>query len=111
MNTVAPPPLPRDATTETGGRGGGGGGNGVSTNAANPNTSRARGIGAGGGRKGNAAGCRKGSQSSASVGTVGGSTSKMNIDGGEGFEEVETPMDARCGMGFLRENVVHFAAS
>lgn len=115
MNTVAPPPLPQDATAETGGRGGGGGGgvggNGVSTNTVNPNASRARGIGAGGGRKGNAGGGRKGSQSSASVGTVGGGASKMNIDGGEGFEEMETPMDARCGVGSPRENGVHFTAS
>lgn len=109
-STVAPPPLSQEASADTGGRsgGGGGGGTGLSTNIVNPNASRARGVGGGGGggtggagRKGNNSGAsRRGSQSSASVGTTGaagGGASKMNIDGGGAFEEIESPIDARCG--------------
>lgn len=101
-DTVAPPPLPQEATTEAGrGTGGGGGGGMMSTNTVNPGASRARGI-AGGGGGGGSTGGRKtnaGKSSQSSVGTVttpGAGASKMNIDAQEGAaEEMEPPMDAR----------------
>lgn len=119
-DTVAPPPLPQEATADTGkvGGGGGGGGGGVSTNAVNhnPNSNRARGAagtgaGGGGGGGGSGTASRKGNtnnnttsnntrNSQSSAGTLGtgggGGASKINIDGGDWKEEaVESSMDAR----------------
>ncbi|CAM9671503.1 unnamed protein product, partial [Ectocarpus sp. 4 AP-2014] len=107
-STVAPAPLPSEATADTSKSGGGGG---VSTNAVNPNASRARGIsgtgvtgpigGAGGGGGGGGAGRAKANPKNSSVGTVGtaggGGASKVNLDGGGGdlAEAVELPMDSR----------------
>ncbi|CAM9567896.1 unnamed protein product, partial [Hapterophycus canaliculatus] len=119
--TVAPPPLPVDATTDTGKNGGGTGGNGLSTNAVNTNASRTRGIsgtgvtgpigvgaggGGGGGRSKVSIHTNNRKNSHSSVGTIGtaggGGASKINLDGGGGGsggdfaeEAVETPTDSR----------------
>lgn len=108
-NTVAPPPLPQDATIEgsrsNGVQGWGGGAPG--TTPLNPNAGKARGAGRTGGGGGGAGGAgstgaRKantGKTSESSVGTIaimGGGASKMHIDGPEWVgEESESPMDAR----------------